>query len=384
MKLRWLWWVLKGLLTIVLAAASLYVMIQPLYTLAMGGGKTDTTDLGAPVKAAIVSRYDMFINNRFASALEGVLAVEKVYWLSDQDIVAPEPDQSKYTTCATSEELAAFLQAAEGVLEGQSTLITPMTPLAPNTVAQCYLDETIMAVTWKQVIDGGIYTISEVKIKHPSQFRRFLSGGSYGSGIQLTTSDMAASVNAVVASSGDFYAFRPLGVTVYEGIVRRGADNDVDTCYIDDKGNLLFSYRGQFGSNAEIQQFVDENNIRFSLSFGPVLVEDGQEVTLPRIYAIGEINDTYARAALAQLDDLHYLTLAVNAEFGYSSTPTIRRLQVQLMNFGVRHGYTLDGGQTAVVVMNDKVINRVVYNAQRKVSDIIYFATAVPDTRAAQ
>ena len=111
MKLRWLWWVLKGLLTIVLAAASLYVMIQPLYTLAMGGGKTDTTDLGAPVKASIVSRYDMFINNRFASALEGVLAVEKVYWLSDQDIVAPEPDQSKYTTCATSEELAAFLLA---------------------------------------------------------------------------------------------------------------------------------------------------------------------------------------------------------------------------------------------------------------------------------
>jgi hypothetical protein len=54
------------------------------------------------------------------------------------------------------------------------------------------------------------------------------------------------------------------------------------------------------------------------------------------------------------------------------------------MNFGVKHGYTLDGGQTAVVVMNDKVINRVVYNAQRKVSDIIYFATAVPDTRLEQ
>ena len=384
MKFRWIFWVLKGLLTLVLAAASLLLMIQPVRTLGLGGGKTDTTDLGAPVKAAIVSRYDMFMNNRIAAALDGVLSVEKVYWLSDHDIVAPEPDQSKYTLCSTSEELAAFLKAAEGVLEGQKTLITPMTPLVPNTSAICYLDETIMAVTWKQVVDGGIYTISEVKIKHPSQFRRFLSGGAYGSEIQLLTTEMAASVNAVVASSGDFYAFRPLGVTVYEGIVRRGNDDYVDTCYIDEKGDLLFSYRDQFASNDEIQKFVDDNNIRFSLSFGPVLVQDGEAVPLPDIYAIGEIYDTYARAALAQLDDLHYLTLTANAEYGYNSVPTIRRLQTQLMNFGVKHGYTLDGGQTAVVVMNDKVINRVVYNAQRKVSDIIYFATAMPETRPAQ
>ena len=380
MKFRWILWVLKAILTLVIAAASLFVMIFPLATLVLGDSGTDTSELGASVDAAIVSRYDMFINNRFASALEGVLAVDKVYWLSDHDIVAPKPNQANYSTCSTSEELAAFLKKAEKVLDGQKTLITPMTPLVPGTSAMCYLDETIMAVTWKQIIDGGIYTISEVKIAHPSQFRRFLSGGSYGSGIQLTTSDMAASVNAVVASSGDFYAFRPLGVTVYEGIVRRGSDNDVDTCYIDDKGDLLFSYRGQFATNEEIQKFVDDNHIRFSLSFGPVLVQDGKEVPLPELYAIGEINDTYARAALAQMDELHYLTLTANAEYGYRSVPTIRRLQVQLMNFGVKHGYTLDGGQTAVVVMNNKVINRVVYNAQRKVSDIIYFATAMPET----
>lgn len=45
---------------------------------------------------------------------------------------------------------------------------------------------------------------------------------------------------------------------------------------------------------------------------------------------------------------------------------------------GAKHAYALDGGQTAVLVMNNQVINRVVFNSQRKVSDIVYFATALP------
>ena len=46
--------------------------------------------------------------------------------------------------------------------------------------------------------------------------------------------------------------------------------------------------------------------------------------------------------------------------------------------FGCEKAYTLDGGQTAVIAMNDKLINQVSYGAQREISDIIYFATALP------
>jgi exopolysaccharide biosynthesis protein len=48
------------------------------------------------------------------------------------------------------------------------------------------------------------------------------------------------------------------------------------------------------------------------------------------------------------------------------------------MTFGVDKAYALDGGQTAVIAMNGKLINRVVHGYQRRISDIIYFATAVP------
>ena len=41
--------------------------------------------------------------------------------------------------------------------------------------------------------------------------------------------------------------------------------------------------------------------------------------------------------------------------------------------------YTLDGGQTATIAMNHEHINPVQYGSQRRISDIFYFATAIPD-----
>ena len=45
----------------------------------------------------------------------------------------------------------------------------------------------------------------------------------------------------------------------------------------------------------------------------------------------------------------------------------------------VKMAYCLDGGQTATVAMNGKVLNRLANGSQRYISDIIYFATALPE-----
>ena len=50
-----------------------------------------------------------------------------------------------------------------------------------------------------------------------------------------------------------------------------------------------------------------------------------------------------------------------------------------LLDLGVPTAYALDGGQTATIVMNDRLINKVSYGSQREISDILYFATAIPD-----
>ena len=46
---------------------------------------------------------------------------------------------------------------------------------------------------------------------------------------------------------------------------------------------------------------------------------------------------------------------------------------------GCDQAYALDGGQTTTIVLNNEVFNHVNYGSERKISDIIYFATAVPE-----
>ena len=340
---------------------------------------------GSPEKPAastarmnLMDKFDMYMTNQVSEALDGVLSVDKVYWLSDEDLVAPEPDQSCYGEADDPAELQWLLDAAAELLDGQETCFTTETEILEGSKVTYYLDETIFAVTWKCPADFGVYTFSEIKIADASQFRRFLAGGEYGSEKQFTTTEMAASVNAVVASSGDFYRFRNYGTIVHEGIVRRVNNWNIDTCMIDDKGDLHLIRAGELMTMEEAQQYVDDNNIRFSVAFGPILVDNGV-MEWTGDYLLGEVKDYFPRAALCQKDTLHYVLAVVNIEDNYKFMPTINRFAQQIEKLGCDKAYTLDGGQTAVIVMNDQLINSVHFGYQREISDIIYFATAVPD-----
>ena len=79
------------------------------------------------------------------------------------------------------------------------------------------------------------------------------------------------------------------------------------------------------------------------------------------------------------MDKLHYVVVAANMEDAYYGKPSISTFARSLQDMGIPTAYTLDGGQTATIVMNDQVINTVSYGSEREISDIIYFATAIPD-----
>ena len=306
---------------------------------------------------------------------------EAVYSLDGDVQVAPEPDQSKFGEVSNPKDMEPILKEAAYILDGQSMYFSTDTELFEGSTIRYYLDESIFAITWKEAHDKSVYTYSEVKIGHPSQLRRHLSDGAYGSGKLYYPTEMAATVNAVVATAGDFYANRTVfGIVAYEGQVRRGVDDGyAETCYIDENGDMVFSYMKQLKNQQNAQAFLDENNINFSLAFGPILVDNYEMVELPNVYGVGEIREEYARSALCQMDKLHYLVAVANWEGNQPDDPTVARFQKVVAQTGCKMAYCLDGGQTATIVMNDQLINRPAKGEQRRISDIIYFATAVPE-----
>lgn len=303
----------------------------------------------------------------------------KHYRLEDDVKVAPLPNQNYFGQTEDPGSLQWLLEEAADILEGQELFFSTEVQIFEGSKVMYYLDDSIFAVTWKEPREGSVYTFTEVKVSDASQFRRHLSDGEFGGDKQYVPTEMAQAVNAVVASSGDFYRFRNFGICVYEGKVRRVEGTYAETCMIDRKGDLHFVKGGEITTTEAAQAYVDENDIWFSLCFGPILVEDSQLVE-HTWYGVGEINEDYARSALCQMDERHYVVAIANVEGpNHRQVPNVAAFGKQILSTGCKMAYCLDGGQTAAIVMNNQLINRPATGAQRQISDIIYFATAVPE-----
>lgn len=343
--------------------------------------------LGAETQKATVKISVPDIGSKFEEAVEAQVrqlpqadyqaaVVTHAKKLNDGDLIAPVPNPDGYGQVLNVSDLDWFAQKAAPLLGGQSLYFGNEREQLPGSVVNYYLDDSIATVTWKEPYGNTVLTFAEVVIADGSQFRRFLADGRYGAGTQYTTTEMAQTVNAVLASSGDFYKFHYNGVVVYENTVRNVYTNKADTCYINADGDLLFTSQNEKLSKEEAQQFVDENNVRFSLAFGPILVDDGVQCD-PKNYDLGEINSVSPRAALCQMGKLHYLIVTANHEEGYPSALTIHQFAERIAATGCQKAYALDGGQTAAIALDGKLVNRVLYGQQRSISDIIYFATSV-------
>ena len=191
-------------------------------------------------------------------------------------------------------------------------------------------------------------------------------------------SDMANASNAVVAMNGDFYAFRDLGITAYQRKLYRNNPAQVDSCFFTASGDMIFSRAGELMGEGEAERFIEANDVVFAVAFGPVLVDNG-ELQYCSGYPIGEVNTEYSRSCIAMTDELHYLLMTINHTPDARPRATINELARIIYSKNVWKAYTLDGGQTAEIIMMGGPINHVDFGVERAVSDIIYFATAIPE-----
>lgn len=363
----------KYLLTCLLAAAGLLMLV-----LFLAMGPMEKADSPEGIKLGATQRYQAEMDNRFNQIVFGKVAVRKLYTISDTAQVAPVPNPACYGEDNAS-ELDWLLEKAAPLLDGQELYFSTDVQLLPDSKVRYYLDETIFAITWKVLQADTVFTYSEIKLAHPSQFRRYLYDG-FGSWSRTSTSWMAKEVNAVVALSGDYYAHRQPGLIITNGLVHKyypGDRGTLDTCLVTRDGDLCLEQGILFDDVADAQRYADQHDTNFSLSFGPVLVKDGV-LQHTSYYPIGEIDMEYPRSAICQMGKLHYLCAVCNQEPFHPGMLNMEDFAQCIYATGCQQAYTLDGGQTATLVMDNQIINMVNFGSERPISDIIYFATALP------
>lgn len=330
----------------------------------------------AAASPALSARFEALTGNAVSQALEELAYIPKIYRIPSGS-QAPAPRESGFGTAADAQEVLQLLQTAARRLGGDGvTAWTPERELLAGTQVEYYADDSILALVWKEVWNRTVCTFCEVFLSDGSQIRRKLAGDAYGSGILQTATELAAQDNAVASINGDYYAFRPQGTRVWEGRVY-GVDNSLDTCFFTWDGQMLLLPRNTLSGWGAAAQYVEENQISFSLAFGPILVQDGQ-AAVPAEYPVGEIQDRYARSAIGQLGPLHFLLMTSNGEPGYWNRCTAAEAAEALVAHNCQQAYALDGGQTATITLGSRLINRPEFGWQRTVSDILCFASAAP------
>ena len=374
-----------------LCAASLLwvaVNVHPDLAAVSGGGQSGTAaGVSARLSENTAERFGSYVNNDVrVNALEDISFVKRTYSIPESALVAPKPDAAKFGETDDPAVVQAVVDSAAELLDGQSLAWNPDIAFMPGSTIKYYCDETILVITWKEALGNSAVSFGEIKTAHGSQLRRAIANNSYGSDVQLYASEMAKSVNAVLALNGDFYAFRKMGITVYQRKLYRCDGRTLDTCFITSAGDLVFARRGELENEEQAERFIADNDVLFSLSFGPILVENGvlQDPESYSSYPIGEIKNIYSRSGIGQLGKLHYLVATLGEQGPYNTRAQLATFARYMYDKGCVSAYALDGGQTAVMIMNGTPFNRVDWDSERTMSDIVYFATAIDGAKEAE
>ncbi len=349
----------KTAFAFIFAVILILEMVFAVYMLPSSSRMKKTDDI--VMRNIEISAFDDKVNNIASDTLSDIYDIPKAYVLPLVDAEMPKPNENGYSVVKDSS-----LQTWD------------------NTDVLRYEDETTKVTVWKEFYRrGGVHIVinyAEIEIAHPTQLKRHLAGWEYGSK-RKPAGSLSKEVNAVVAVSGDFYNYRRTGIIVQNGVIYRDAPSETvpDILFVNSEGDFLIE---TCENGFDTQAYVTENEIMFSMAFGPTLIKDGHVQTRAEAVAYkGEGGIAYInpRVAVGQLGPLHYLFCTVDGRNGISNGITTHELAEILAKKGCVTAYNLDGGGSTTMVFRNEVYNSTANNGQRHIADILYIATAKPE-----
>lgn len=239
-----------------------------------------------------------------------------------------------------------------------------------GTVIGTYSDsKSKITVTRYRAYDSNIY-VADVEVTDGTSILSAFANNTYGRNITDTTSDMAEENNAVLAINGDYYGARQSGYVIRNGVVYRNQGSNGEDMVISKDGSLSFISESDTTTDSLIQKQAWQ-----VLSFGPVLVENGQ-VAVSENDEVGMAMASNPRTAIGTVAKNHYLFVVSDGRTSESAGLSLYELANFMKSLGATNVYNLDGGGSSTMVFQGEVVNNPTTNgnkiSERAVSDILY------------
>ena len=239
-----------------------------------------------------------------------------------------------------------------------------------RTVIGTYSDsKSKITVTQYRAYDSNIY-VADVEVTDGTSILSAFANNTYGRNITDTTSDMAEENNAVLAINGDYYGARQSGYVIRNGVVYRNQGSNGEDMVISKDGTLSFISESDTTTDSLIQKQAWQ-----VLSFGPVLVENGQ-IAVTENDEVGMAMASNPRTAIGTVAKNHYLFVVSDGRTSESAGLSLYELANFMKSLGATNVYNLDGGGSSTMVFQGEVVNNPTTNgnkiSERAVSDILY------------
>ena len=217
--------------------------------------------------------------------------------------------------------------------------------------------------------DTTIY-VADVWVTDPTQLKTAFANGTYGKNVKDTTSDIADSVDALLAINGDFYGARNSGYVIRNGVLYRSTSSGAEDLVIYEDGSFAIIDEDEVTA----EQLLADGAVQV-LSFGPALVEDG-EIAVTQGEEVGKAMASNPRTAIGICEDGHYVFVVSDGRTDESEGLSLYELAEFLQELGVETAYNLDGGGSSTMVYQGEVVNNPTTSGnsvkERSVSDIVY------------
>ena len=213
--------------------------------------------------------------------------------------------------------------------------------------------------------------VADVTVSSSENLKTAFAQSSYGRNVTEKTSDIAESVNAILAINGDYYGAQESGYVIRNGVIYRATAKSGNE-------DLVIYADGSF-------EIIDEDDITAEellekgaqnvLAFGPALVENGS-VSVTEDEEVGKAMASNPRTAIGIINENHYVFVVADGRTSDNEGLSLYELAEFMESLGVQTAYNLDGGGSSTMYFNGQIINKPTTNGssikERSVSDIVY------------
>lgn len=247
--------------------------------------------------------------------------------------------------------------------------------ISSSSTEDSYSDDNISIKLSEYTVSGTVVHVAEVKADSAEYLKTAFAQGSYGKNVTATTSDIADSVNAILAINGDYYGAQEKGYVIRNGKLYRSTA-------VSGQEDLVIYKDGSFEiineSEVTAEQLIAKGAMQ-TLSFGPALVENGTVSVDSDDEVTGRSMASNPRTAIGIKSDGTYIFVVSDGRTDDSAGFSLLQLAEFMENLGAETAYNLDGGGSSTMVFRGSVVNVPTgggigngSGSERKVSDIVY------------